>query len=94
MVWLQPHQPYWVLQPWHHYESQPIHCLLIIFLPAVAFMRFTQSAYSQGENMSPLSTSLVLDSFGGSGSGSAGITQDIAVQIIAFAQAGDSATGN
>jgi len=35
----------------------------------------------------------VLDPFGGSGSGSAAITQDIVGQIIAFAQAGDNATG-
>ena len=56
-------------------------------------MRFSQSAYSQSENNSPLSVSLVLDPFGGSGSGSAQITQDIVGQIIAFAQAGNTATG-
>ena len=60
---------------------------------AVAFMRFSQSAYFQGENNSPLSVSLVLDTFGGSGSGSAAITQDIVGQVISFAQAGDTATG-
>ena len=60
---------------------------------AVAFMRFSQSAYSQSENNSPLSVSLTLDAFGGSGSGSAAITQDIVGQIIAFAQAGNTATG-
>jgi len=56
-------------------------------------MRFSRSAYSQDENISLLSVSLVLDSFGGSGSGLAEITQDIVEQIIAFAQAGDVATG-
>ena len=56
-------------------------------------MRFSQSAYSQDENNSPLSVSLILDAFGGSGSGSAAITQDIVGQIIAFAQAGNTATG-
>jgi len=59
---------------------------------AVAFMRFSQSAYSQDESNSPLSVSLTLDAFGGSGSGSATITQDIVGQIIAFAQAGNTAT--
>jgi len=56
-------------------------------------MRFSQPAYSQDENNSSLSVSLVLDTFGGSGSGSAGITQNIVGQIIAFAQAGNTATG-
>ena len=60
---------------------------------AVAFMRFSQSAYSQSENNSPLSVSLVLDTVGGSGSGSAAITQDIVGQIMAFAQPGNTATG-
>jgi len=41
----------------------------------------------------PLSVSLVLDSFGGSGSGSAEITQDIVGQIISTAQVGNTATG-
>jgi len=67
--------------------------LLILLSHAVAFMRFSQSAYSQDENNSSLSVSLVLDPFGGSGSGSANITQDIVEQIIAFAQAGNTATG-
>ena len=75
-----------------HYESQPIYLLIVLSI-AVAFMRFSQSAYSQGENSSSLSVSLVLDPFGGSGSGSAEITQDIVEVIIAFAQAGDTATG-
>jgi len=66
---------------------------LVVSFHAVAFMRFSQSAYSQDENLGPLSVSLVLDPFGGSGSGSAQITQDIIEQIIAFAQAGDTATG-
>ena len=66
---------------------------LTVLSPAVAFMRFSQSAYSQDENVSPLSVSLVLDPFGGSGSGSAAITQDILQQIIAFSQGGNTATG-
>ena len=66
----------------------------ILLSHAVAFMRFSQSAYSQDENNSSLSVSLVLDPFGGSGNGSAAITQDIVEQIIAFAQEGDTATGN
>jgi len=56
-------------------------------------MRFSQSAYSQDENNNSLSVSLLLDPFGGSGSGSAAITQDIVGQIIAFTQAGNTATG-
>ena len=60
---------------------------------AVAFMRFSQSAYSQGENNNSLSVSLVLDPFGGSGNGSAAITPDIVQQITAFAQTSDSAPG-
>ena len=56
-------------------------------------MRFSQSAYSQSENNSPLSVSLVLDTFGGSGGASAAITQDIVGQIIAFSQGGNTATG-
>jgi len=75
-----------------HYESQPFY-LSIVLSHAVAFMRFSQSTYSQGENSSSLSVSLVLDPFGGSGSGLAEITQDIVEQIIAFTQAGDTATG-
>ena len=66
---------------------------LTVLSPAVAFMRFSQSAFSQDENVSPLSVSLVLDPFGGSGSGSAAITQDILQQIIAFSQGGNTATG-
>ena len=56
-------------------------------------MRFSQLAYSQDENNSPLRVSLILDTFGGSGSGSAAINQGIVGQIIAFAQAGNTATG-
>jgi len=63
------------------------------FSHVVAFMQFSQSAYSQDENNGSLSVSLVLDPFGGSGSGSATITQDIVEQIIAFDQEGDTATG-
>ena len=64
--------------------------LLIVLFHAVAFMQFSQSAYSQDENNSSLSVSLVLDPFGGSGNGSAAITQDIVGQIT---QVGDTATG-
>ena len=67
--------------------------MLIVLFHAVAFMRFSQSAYSQGENNNSLSVSLVLDSFGGSGSGLAEITHNVVEQIIAFAQAGNTATG-
>ena len=56
-------------------------------------MRFSQSEYSQDENNNSLSVSLVLDPFGESGSGLVEITQDIVGQIIAFAQAGNPATG-
>jgi len=56
-------------------------------------MRFSQSAYTQDESSSSLSVSLVLDPFGGSGNGSAEITQDIVQQITAFAQTSDNATG-
>ena len=70
-----------------------IYCLLIVLSHAVAFMRFSQSAYSQDENMSPLSVRLVLDPFGGSGSGMAATTQDIVEQITVFPQMGDTATG-
>jgi len=50
-------------------------------------------AYSQDESSSSLSVNLVLEPFGGSGGGSAEITQDIVELIIAFAQAGNTATG-
>jgi len=36
---------------------------LILLSYAVAFMQFSQSAYTQNENNSPLSVSLVLDPF-------------------------------
>jgi len=80
------------LKQTQHYESQPIYHWAVLS-HAVAFMRFSQSAYSQDEDSSSLSVSLVLDPFGGSGGGSAEITQDIVEVIIAFAQAGDTATG-
>ena len=76
------------LKQTQHYESQPIYHWAVLS-HAVAFMRFSQSAYSQDENSSSLSVSLVLEPFGGS----AEITQDIVEQIIAFAEAGDTATG-
>ena len=50
-------------------------------------MRFSQSAYSQSENISPLVVSLVLDTTSGT------TTQEIVAQIAASAQAGDTATG-
>ena len=67
-----------------------IYDLLIVFSHAVAFMRFSQSAYSQNENNNSLSVSLVLEAFGGSGSGSAEITQNI--KIIVCVQANNTAT--
>lgn len=48
-------------------------------------VRFSQSTYSQSENISPLSVSLVLDS------GSA--SQQIVAQILTSVQGGDTATG-
>ena len=62
-------------------------------LHTVAFMRFTQSSYSQDETITPLSVRLVLDTFGGIGSGTQSITQNIIEEITAFAQGGDTATG-
>ena len=56
-------------------------------------MRFLQSAYSQFENAGPLPVTLVLDPFGGSGTGPDSITQDIVEQIIARVEAGDTAIG-
>ena len=70
-----------------------IYYLLIVLSHAVAFIRFSQSAYSQDENSNSLLVSLELHSFGGSGSGSAEITQDIFEEVVAFAQGGDTATG-
>jgi len=67
--------------------------MLIVLSHAVAFIQFSQSAYTQDENSSSLSVSLVLDPFSGSGSGSTAITQDIVEQIIAFVQVGNTATG-
>ena len=49
--------------------------------------------YSQLQNLTPLSVSLVLDPFGGSGFGSALLSQDIVAQIVASVQPGDTATG-
>ena len=82
---------YWNEQ---HYETNLFAIRLWILLShAVAFMRFSQSAYSHDENNTSLSVSLVLDTFGGFGGGFAAISQDIVQQIIPFAQAGDNATG-
>ena len=50
-------------------------------------MRFTQSAYSQSENIASFSVSLVLDTTSGI------TTQEIVSQITAGAIAGDTATG-
>ena len=54
----------------------------------VAIMRFSQSAYSQSESISPLLVSLVLDTTSGA------TTQEIVAQIANGVQAGDTATGN
>ena len=59
----------------------------------VPFIRFTQQEYTQNENISPLSVSLVLDPFGGSGFGSSSISQAIVCELESFAQSGDTATG-
>jgi len=56
-------------------------------------MRFSQSAYSQSENAGSLLVTLVLDPFGGSGTGPDSITQDIVEQIIARVEVGDTAIG-
>ena len=56
-------------------------------------MRFSQSAYSQLQDFTPLSVSLVLDPFGGSGFGSASLSRDIVAHITASVQPGDTATG-
>lgn len=56
-------------------------------------MRFSQQAYSQLESMTPLSVNLVLDTFGGNGTGMAAISQDIVEQITASAEGSDTATG-
>ena len=58
-----------------------------LLLLTVAIMRFSQSAYSQLESITPLSVSLVLDATSGT------ITQAIVEQITASVQAGDTATG-
>ena len=60
---------------------------------AVPFIRFTQQEYTQNENSSPLSVRLVLDPFGGGGSGQSSISQAIVCQIVASVQPGDTATG-
>lgn len=67
--------------------------LLLQLFHTVAVMQFSQLTYSQPEDLTPLQVNLVLLPFGGSGTGSASITQDIVEQITAFAQAGDTATG-
>ena len=59
-------------------------------------MQFSEPTYFQPEVSTPLQVNLGLLPFGGSGTGSASITQDIVEQITAFAQAGaagDTATG-
>ena len=58
-----------------------------LLLLTVAIMRFSQSAYSQLESITPLSVSLVLDATSGT------ITQAIVEQITASAETGDTATG-
>jgi len=59
----------------------------------VPFIRFTQQEYTQNENSSPLSVSLVLDPFGGGGFGPSSISQAIVCQIVASAQLTNTATG-
>ena len=50
-------------------------------------LRFSQSAYSQSESVSPLSVSLVLDA-------SSGVAvQAVVAEITASAQGGDTSTG-
>ena len=56
-------------------------------------MQFSQSTYSQSENTGPLVVSLVLEPFGGTGTGSASITQNVVANITASVQAGDTAVG-
>ena len=65
----------------------------VISFRAVAFMRFTLAAYSQNESNTTLSVNLVLDPFGGTGTGPQSITQDILEAITALVPAGDTATG-
>ena len=65
---------------------QFVYCYFLLLL-TVAIMRFSQSAYSQSESVSPLSVSLVLDATSGT------TTQAIVEQITASAETGDTATG-
>ena len=65
----------------------------VVSFHAVAFMRFRLAAYSQSESITPLQVDLVLDPFGGTGTGSQSITRDIIEQITALVQVGDTATG-
>ena len=79
-----------------HMVRWKVHPLLLLQLfHTVAVMQFSQLTYSQPEDLTPLQVNLVLLPFGGSGTGSASITQDIVEQITVFAsaQAGDTATG-
>jgi len=71
----------------------PVQATVSITDNDIAFMRFLQSAYSVFENTGPLPVTLVLDPFGGSGTGPDSITQDIVEQIIARVEAGDTAIG-
>ena len=56
-------------------------------------MRFLLPAISVFENAGPLSVTLVLDPFGGSGTGPDSITQYIVEQIIARVEVGNTAIG-
>ena len=67
--------------------------ILLVVLHTVAFMRFLQSAYLQPESLTPLLVSLVLDPFGGTGTGTPSIAQNIVEQITAEVQMSDTATG-
>ena len=58
------------------------------FFRTVGTLRFSQSAYSQSENITSLLVSLVLDTTSGTTT-----TQEIIAQISAGVQAGDTATG-
>ena len=57
-------------------------------------MQFQQATYTQSESITPLSVALVLNPFGGTGTGPSSITQNIVEQITAEVQMGDTATGD
>ena len=61
--------------------------IFLLFHTVPIVLRFSQSAYSQSESVSPLSVSLVLDTTSGVA------VQAVVAQITASAQGGDTATG-